>query len=133
MTARICPKCEPNTALRRQLVSGPGGAGHVEIDQCGGCRGVWLDGGEIALLHALRALVPDMYGGAAWKKDLKPALCPACPEHPGLQRVSIGAFGIDRCTRCQGLWFDGGELGSVLSGAGYDQLVLALERKATKA
>jgi uncharacterized protein len=44
---RHCPKCESITMLRRYF----GVAQDVEIDECGGCGGIWLDHGELARIR----------------------------------------------------------------------------------
>jgi len=44
---RHCPKCETITMLRHDF----GVAQDVEIDECGGCGGIWLDHGELARIR----------------------------------------------------------------------------------
>ncbi|NIQ03680.1 MAG: zf-TFIIB domain-containing protein, partial [Nitrospinaceae bacterium] len=46
---RNCPKC-PGIVMARHFVSVKR---HVEIDECPGCGGIWLDAGE---LHQIRSL-----------------------------------------------------------------------------
>jgi hypothetical protein len=79
-------------------------------------------------MKQLHGLVPHLYGNVSVKRDLRGGPCPACETHPTLQRVPVGAFAVDRCLSCLGLWFDGGELGSMLTRQGYDALLLALAK-----
>ncbi len=125
-SSRCCPKCGVNQPLEQRQVGGPGGAGQVEIDVCPKCRGVWLDWGEVGELHELRAIIPSGSRGSSWERDLEKGGCASCAERHELQRIAVGAFGVDRCPDCLGLWFDGGELGPMLSDEGFDALLKAL-------
>ena len=54
-----CPKCGGDLAERDM--------GGVKIDQCGDCRGVWLDAGELELVRDTRKsgisrFVDDLFG-----------------------------------------------------------------------
>lgn len=48
---RQCPKCESIVMLRHHF----GVAQDVEIDECGGCGGIWLDHGELARIRGAYA------------------------------------------------------------------------------
>ncbi len=88
-----------------------------EVDHCLACRGVWLDSGELALLLSDE-------GAAETKLDLlKDALtqsasqrrCPICDRKMELVGFADAAGPVlDRCQRGHGLWFDRGELHSVI-------------------
>ncbi len=109
MCAMDCPVCkEPMIVLEYD---------EVEVDYCVLCHGVWLDAGELDLLFGDRAITegflnsgnPRAAGGEAVRK------CPICRK--GMEkRVTGGAEPVvyDACPRDDGLWFDQGELGTVL-------------------
>lgn len=44
---RPCPRCD-GVMLKRRLFSPKS---RVEIDECGGCAGIWLDAGELAKIR----------------------------------------------------------------------------------
>lgn len=123
---RPCAKCD-GVFLQREDVPG-GTPAAVEIDVCRRCRGVWLDWGEVGDLKDLRELLPSMSSNAAWRRDLETGACPTCKERTTLLRLPVGAYGVDRCPECLGLWFDGGELGPMLSDQGFEALLRALRR-----
>ena len=125
---RPCPKCVPQQPLTSQRAMGPHGEVAVTVDVCGHCRGVWLDFGELQRLHALHAFIMGITSNEAWQADLKGGGCPSCGSDTGLRRIPVGAFAVDRCPECQGLWFDGGELGPSLTEQGYQALLGALTR-----
>ena len=100
----------------------------VEVDFCLKCRGVWLDGGELEMigeragaLHKdlLRAL--ESRKGEVVKRGRK-RRCPVCGK--ALLRVKTAGepvIEVDRCPREHGIWFDAGELSSVVRAAGADE------------
>ncbi len=47
--ARPCPKC-PDVVMMRHFFSP---RRQVELDECGGCGGIWLDAGELSTIRAL--------------------------------------------------------------------------------
>src|SRR5262249_741738 len=118
-----CPRCR--VSLQATLEQTPNG--RVEIDVCPNCKGVWFDGGELALLTSV---------GNSHLFDLHSQLLEGdspsmfCPRHPAVRmlereiattrvRALTGESGrgsdeaplrIDQCPQCSGIWFDGGEL-----------------------
>jgi len=52
---RHCPKCKNIVMLRHYF----GVAQDVEIDECGGCGGIWLDHGELARIRGRYASAED--------------------------------------------------------------------------
>jgi len=89
----------------------------VEIDYCTGCEGIWLDSGELELLlenevereKLLKSLREDP--GHSEKKHR----CPVCNKK--MVKVYVGGEKevlIDKCKKNHGLWFDKGELRSVV-------------------
>lgn len=86
--------------------------GGIELDHCISCRGLWFDRDELDLLGELTGA--DLHGleilpGAGARRT---RLCPRCDEP--LEEIVIGGLRIDRCPDGDGLWFDRGELGSLL-------------------
>ena len=90
---------------------------HVEVDYCVSCHGVWLDAGELELLFGDREQVAGFMtaGGEAPAGREKPRPCPLCRRKMA-KRVTGGPDPVtyDQCARGDGLWFDRGELASVL-------------------
>jgi hypothetical protein len=96
----------------------------VEIDHCIDCGGVWLDAGELEallgepekskqLLHSFR-IDPNC--------TEKLRRCPICDKK--MQKIIVGkapALLIDKCGKGDGLWFDKGELGSIIDKAHLDK------------
>ena len=102
-----CPRCKkPLIILEFEK---------VEVDYCSDCKGVWLDSGELQLLidspkGSPITFNPDKSSG---ERSLK---CPQCRKR--MEKVrSESERGIlwDRCKNGHGLWFDCGELESILS------------------
>jgi len=121
MSARICPKCTTYTELVGVKVDDA-----LTVDRCPGCRGAWLDWDELGPAHDLRALIPGLVSGASVMKDQAHGNCPACSPAIVLTRIPVGAFAVDRCSGCEGVWFDGGELGPMLTDQGFAALLKAL-------
>jgi len=112
-----CPICR-NAMITLELAD-------VEIDHCMNCRGIWLDSGELERLLgdpvlAGRLLNSFRQGDAATEQPRK---CPICDKK--MAKVSVGRSDppllIDKCLRGDGLWFDGGELQKILTGAELDE------------
>lgn len=88
----------------------------LELDYCASCRGVWVDAGELELLYgdeqACEAfLIAGGLSGASGRRR-----CPHCSARMEVRRTgSDRPVTYDRCPRGHGLWFDRGELASVLS------------------
>ncbi len=84
----------------------------VEIDTCGSCGGVWLDGGELEALAGLA--VPP-------KERPDPTLgpperdCPICVHKLVKDRYGRTDVVVDRCPYGDGVWLDAGELEQVLA------------------
>ena len=105
-----CPVCrEPMVVLEYD---------QVEIDSCTSCRGIWLDAGELELLFGDQQAC-DAYldsGNVAQAQREARRRCPICRKKmakgvaPGDNPVTY-----DRCTRGDGLWFDDGELQTILT------------------
>ncbi len=90
----------------------------VEIDHCVDCSGTWLDAGELEQITELSGASPGplaaaldaAISGAGTKRR-----CPRCSRK--LRKLDVGAdptVELDRCPRGHGLWFDQGELDTVV-------------------
>lgn len=102
---RVCPNCEKAVlALEYQ---------NIEVDWCPLCKGLWLDRGELGLL---------MNGDPAIdaKLDLKKIArgkrrCPRCGHRMDEVESAEGRVTLDRCPYEHGLWFDAGEVQTLVS------------------
>ena len=92
----------------------------VEVDHCVGCKGTWLDAGEMELMldgaarkdELLASMTPDATSGEA------PRHCPICEKKMQKVRFEYGdaePVTLDKCKRNDGLWFDEGELSDILN------------------
>ena len=87
----------------------------VEIDFCPACKGIWLDHGELELIFsnsdknsASKSFVIKNNVDEAKRR------CPICKKK--MDKVEFESTGIiiDKCDNNHGLWFDNGELNSLL-------------------
>jgi Zn-finger nucleic acid-binding protein len=101
-----CPVCK-NAMITLELAE-------VEIDHCPDCGGIWLDAGELELLHSFK-IDPN-----CTERKRK---CPICDKK--MQKIIVGktppTLLIDKCTKGDGLWFDKGELSSIIDRAQLDK------------
>ena len=109
-----CPVCkEPMIVVEHEK---------IELDYCTTCLGVWFDAGELALM--LESL--DLDVGEFNVSDIltlpekeiveKKRRCPVCGKK--MRKAAIGhepEVVIDVCPRGEGVWFDGGEVGQVIT------------------
>lgn len=97
----LCPRCDRE--LEQKRVKGPS----TQVDACPGCKGVWLDEGELAEILGPRAVKPLPIPPDAREASLP---CPRCRvamvlfSYPGTLTV------IDVCRTCRGVWLDAGEM-----------------------
>jgi uncharacterized protein len=106
-----CPLCrEPLIVAERE---------GIELDWCPSCRGLWFDAGELELLAEKAGRVLPS-GAVAAPDEKDPAgtarSCPRCDRK--LETASLGSelkVTLDRCGAGHGLWFDHGELGSLMA------------------
>ena len=109
-----CPVCkEPMIIVEHE---------RIELDYCTTCLGVWFDAGELSLLLESMDLVVGELNIADImtlpEKTIaeKKRRCPACRRK--MKKAAIGhdlEVVIDVCPRGEGMWFDGGELGQVIT------------------
>ena len=96
----------------------------IELDYCPDCAGVWFDAGELELLletmqldHASIAL-DSVLTSPETESDEKKRKCPICQKK--MKKSTVGhdpEVLIDVCSRGDGLWFDAGEVGQLVSQA----------------
>jgi Zn-finger nucleic acid-binding protein len=112
-----CPVCK-NTMITLEMAE-------VEVDYCTGCKGVWLDVGELEMLLNDNGKAKILI--SSFSKDMnsneKPKQCPICDKK--MEKIVVGeekpTLLIDRCAKGDGLWFDSGELNSVIARAKLDE------------
>jgi Zn-finger nucleic acid-binding protein len=117
-TQMNCPACK-NTMIILEHEQ-------IEIDYCPGCRGIWLDGGELELIlddadeahHLLASFAKNSHPAG------KPRRCPICRKKMAEVRIGSGEppLVIDQCMRHHGLWFDKDELQQAIAMAGSDKV-----------
>jgi Zn-finger nucleic acid-binding protein len=105
-----CPACK-NPMVILEL-------NQVEIDYCTACKGIWLDRGELDLIFS-----PSEKKGIAKLFSVKNNLdeikrrCPICKKKMNKVEFENTGIIIDSCSKEHGLWFDNGELKSILKSA----------------
>ncbi|MFW6189024.1 MAG: zf-TFIIB domain-containing protein [Planctomycetota bacterium] len=96
----------------------------VELDYCHRCGGVWLDSGELELVGDRAGVLGERLLSALESgRGARPAEakrpCPVCGKSMRELKVDTEPpIAVDRCPREHGLWFDRGELASVVNAAG---------------
>lgn len=109
-----CPVCkEPMIIVEHEK---------IELDYCTSCLGVWFDAGELALLLESMDLdvgefnIADIMTLPEKRIAERKRRCPVCRKK--MRKAAIGhepEVVIDACPRGEGLWFDGGEVGHVIT------------------
>ena len=103
-----CPACKsPLLSLEYE---------NIELDFCPECRGKWLDAGALELLLGDGVLVEGfLEGGEPEHTKEKKRPCPICSKAMRKEH-SLGPEPVlfDHCLAGHGLWFDDGELKSVI-------------------
>ena len=102
-----CPACK-NPMIILEL-------NQVEIDYCNSCKGIWLDSGERELIfsNSDQKSVSESFISKSDHQEVG-RRCPNCKKK--MEKVEFENSGIilDRCSNNHGLWFDNGELKSLL-------------------
>lgn len=111
-----CPVCkEPMIVLELD---------EVEIDNCISCGGIWLDAGELELLledSEEKGKLLNSFQIDETSKE-KPRRCPICLKR--MEKVLCGKdkkVCVDKCRRNDGIWFDEGELETVIKMGSFDK------------
>ncbi len=107
-----CPTCKTNLLVTVEFDA-------IEVDYCPACGGVWLDTGEIEAIlgdeaMAARLLVLDRPADS----NEEPRRCPECRAKMSKGTIeSTPPVLYDHCPNGDGLWFDKGELHTVIEHA----------------
>ncbi len=103
-----CPACKDEVLVTLELHD-------IEVDYCTGCRGLWLDAGELELLFGDRGMAEGFLHAGATTAEEAPRKCPICNTQME-QHTTDGAHAVtwDGCPHDDGLWLDHGELGAIL-------------------
>lgn len=112
----LCPVCRVEMAART--------CAGVEVEHCGECGGLWVPVERLDAVCRLADLAAPALMAALEESGEGAGLshkrhCPTCRRM--LARVRVAArveFNVDRCPSRHGLWFDRGELATVLAAAG---------------
>lgn len=105
-----CPACK-NSMVILEL-------NQVEIDYCTACKGIWLDRGELDLIFS-SADKKEISKSFLIKNDFDEIKrrCPICKKKMDKVEFENTDIIIDRCSQDHGVWFDSGELKSILKTA----------------
>jgi Zn-finger nucleic acid-binding protein len=105
-----CPACK-NPMIILEL-------NQVEIDYCTACKGIWLDNGELELIFSSSDR-KEIAKSFSIKNDFEEEKrrCSNCKKKMDKVEFENTGIIIDRCTNNHGLWFDSGELKSLLKSA----------------
>jgi Zn-finger nucleic acid-binding protein len=101
-----CPACDDDLIVFE--------LGGVEIDHCVGCRGTWLDGGELEMIVEFAGAESGVFTralDAARAGEKSDRRCPRCSRK--MRLIHLGetpTIDLDRCPTGHGLWFDSGEM-----------------------
>ena len=112
----LCPACG-NHLIILEL-------DQIEIDYCHSCGGIWLDAGELELLLEDSAEKDELLSSINKKVNIneKKIRCPICRKKMDKALVeSNEPIIIDKCKRGDGLWFDEGELETVVEQGSLDK------------
>ena len=95
---------------------------NIELDYCVNCSGVWFDAGELELLVETMELegtslsLDDILTSPEAESAEKKRKCPICGGK--MKKATVGhepEVLIDVCSRGDGLWFDSGEVGQLIT------------------
>jgi len=105
-----CPACK-NSMVILEL-------NQVEIDYCTNCKGIWLDRGELDLIFSTgdKKEIAKSFSARPEFDEVK-RRCPICKKKMDKVEFENSGIILDRCTNNHGLWFDRGELKSLLKSA----------------
>ena len=96
----------------------------VEVDYCTSCHGVWMDEGELELLlHDTNEKEKILKSFEVDKNSKEKSFkCPICFNK--MEKILCGdksKITLDKCSRLHGLWFNKGELQSVVEMGSLDK------------
>jgi len=132
----ICPTCKNLMIVVEHE--------QIELDHCLNCHGVWFDAGELQLLLERIGITGSdldadgLINASEARTKEKKRKCPICSRN--MKKANIGrepVVLIDACTEGDGLWFDGGEVYTLVSqlakGEGSQQKIISFLKEAFKA
>ncbi len=109
-----CPVCHiPTIVVEHE---------QIELDYCTDCSGVWFDAGELELLVETMQLegtslsLDSVLTSPEAQSAEKKRKCPICGQK--MKKATVGhnpEVLIDVCPRGDGLWFDKGEVGQLIT------------------
>jgi len=108
----ICPTCKSDMIVVEH--------NRIELDYCGKCHGVWFDAGELELLLGSLGLdsaspfLSSILEAEEAKTDEKKRRCPLCRRKMKKANLEMKVL-VDLCPQGEGIWFDGGEVGVLIS------------------
>ena len=109
----ICPACHDYTIVVEHK--------NIELDFCPKCQGIWFDAGELELLletagfESQKGFFDTLINSTEAKTSEKKRKCPICRRN--MKKVDIVSgdhVTVDICQNEHGIWFDGGEVGSLI-------------------
>lgn len=110
-----CPACSTDT-----LAPYLDPVTELEVDSCRSCEGIWFDAKELARFLENASLKKTFHwdhkqpkGESSFTINTIARKCPRCSEV--MDERLFGGITLDRCGACGGLWFDGGELQTVVA------------------
>lgn len=108
----ICPTCKNDMIVVEY--------DRIELDYCAKCHGVWFDTGELELLlgslglDSANPFLNSILETEEAKTDEKKRRCPLCRQK--MKKVNLETkVLVDLCPQGEGIWFDGGEVGVLIS------------------
>jgi Zn-finger nucleic acid-binding protein len=105
----LCPVCKESMIVLE--------LNEIEIDFCTGCRGIWLDAGELELMFDTEDQRQKLIDSLHEDPDNpeQKYKCPICSRRMvKVHIVDKKEILIDKCKKDHGLWFDKGELKTVI-------------------
>ncbi len=109
-----CPKCKGEMRKSRY--------GDVVVDSCDMCYGIWLDKEELVKisdssennLDKTVKEIRDLMNTENKTIDEQDIACPNCNKPMSkIQFQTKNETLVDKCVKCEGMWFDAGELVSL--------------------
>ncbi len=86
----------------------------IELDWCPKCSGFWFDADEWTLL-GVKDPKHDPFCQEAVSSNEKSRRCPICNKV--MEKINIDGILLDRCPNFHGVWFDKGEISSLVNKA----------------
>lgn len=115
-----CPKCVGSPELK----SGKAKGYDASVEVCTQCKGVFLDKGELAQFIPNKKKVALLQARGLEDLNQVSAKCPKCDVNMFEGKAPGFKTTLDHCARCNGLWFDRGELHAMIKAATGAQVVV---------